>query len=320
MQLSDEELKTLWQTETRRGTNRSECLSSETLMRAGANELSAPEAERIAAHLAACADCTEEYQIAMSVRDWATETAAQHTAPAVRVTAQPSWWSRWLALFNPLTATLATALLLLSLALGAAWLSFRRQNQTLLAQVEQQRNELNDAAALKAQIEELQRQQTELNAKLAQQQTAGQEALQAEIERLKKELEQGAQPQLDLPQFDVDPNPATRSTGSSKAKAATIHVPAAATSFTLNLPGAGSKPFPNYLIELQDAKTNKVVWSAERKPDNETTFTLTLSKRNLPGGSYRIRVFGVKGKQKERIQDYEMQVNYAAPPEKPKSP
>jgi TolA-binding protein len=319
MQLSDEDLKDLWQAATKRGTNRSECLSSETLMRAGANELDAPEAERIAAHLAACADCTEEYQIAMSVRDWATETAAQHTAPVVRVTPQPSWWSRLLALFNPLTATLTMALLLLSLALSAVWVSFRRQNQTLIAQVEQQRRELNDAATLKAQIEVLQRQQAELNARLAQQQTAGQEALQAEIERLKKELEQGAQPQLDLPQFDIDPTPATRSAGSN-AKVTTINVPAAATSFTLNLPGAGSKPFPNYLIELQDAKTAKVVWSAERKQDNETTFTVTLSNRNLPAGSYRVRVFGVTGKQKKPLQDYEMQVSYATPPDKPKSP
>ncbi len=318
MQLSDEDLKHLWQTETRRGANRSECFSSETLMRAGANELSAPEAEQIATHLAACADCTEEYQIAMSVRDWATETAAQHTAPVVRAPAQPSWWSRLFALFNPLTATLTTALLLLSLALGAAWISFRRQNHTLMAQVEQQRNELHDAAALKAQIQELQRQQVELNTKLTQQQTAGQEELKAEIDRLKKELEQGAQPQLDIPQFDIDPTPATRSAG-SPAKVATINVPAAATSFTLNLPGAGSKPFPNHLIELQDTKTNKIVWSAERKQDKETTFTVTLSKRNLPAGSYRLRVFGLKGKQKEQIQDYEAQVNYAASPEKPKS-
>lgn len=318
MQLSDEDLKDLWQAETKRGMNRSECLSSEMLMRAGANELSAPEAERIAAHLSACADCTEEYKIALSVRDWATEPAAQHTAPVVRVTAQPLWWSRLFAFFNPLTATLTAALLLLSLALGTVWVSFRRHNQTLMAQVEQQRQELNDAAALKTQIEELQRQQTELTAKLAQQQTTGQEALQAEVERLKKEIEQGAQPQLDMPQFDIDPTPATRSAGST-AKVATINVPAAATSFTLNLPGAGSKPFPNYVIELQDTKTNKVVWSAERKQDNETTFTVTLSKRTLPAGNYRLRVFGVKGKQKERIQDYEMQVNYASPPEKPKS-
>ena len=140
-----------------------------------------------------------------------------------------------------------------------------------------------------------------------------------ELERLKKEIEQGAQPQLDIPQFDIDPTPATRSAGSS-ATVATINVPATATSFTLNLPGAGSNPFPNYLIELQDTKTNKVVWSTERKQDKETTFTVTLAKRNLPVGNYRIRVFGLKGKQKEKLQDYEMQVNYAASPEKPKSP
>jgi hypothetical protein len=200
--------------------------------------------------------------------------------------------------------------LLLSLALGATWFTFRRQNQTLVAQVEQQRNELNDDAALKAQIEELQRQRAELNARLAQQQTAGQEALQAELERVKKELAQTAQPQLDLPQFDVDPNNQTRGAGSNNAALTTINVPAAATSFTLNLPGAGSKPFPTYLIELQDAKTNKVVWSEQRKQDKETTFTLTLAQRNLPAGKYRVTVFGQKGKQKEVLANYEMRISY----------
>jgi hypothetical protein len=303
MQLNDEELKSLWQSATVRTADGAECLSSETLMRAGAGELNAREAERVASHLAGCADCADEYRIALSVREWADETAARHAAPALHPSAPPSWWSRFLALVNPLTATLTAALLLLSLALGAAWLSFRRQNQRLIAQVQQQRDALEEAAAL-------QRSQAELNARLLQQQTARQEALQAELARLKQELEQSAQPQLDVPQFDLDPSPATRGQGGGNATVATINVPADATSFTINLPGAGSRPFPQYRIELQDAKTNDVVWSAQRKQDNETTFTVTLTKRNLPAGSYRIRVFGMNGKRQPLV-GYDLQLRYA---------
>ncbi|MBI1761105.1 MAG: hypothetical protein HYR56_06675 [Acidobacteria bacterium] len=308
MQLSDEALKNLWQTETARGTNRRECLSSETLLRAGAHELRAPEAERIAAHLAACADCAEEYRIALAVHDWAAETATRHTAPAVHLKAPPSWWGRLLALFNPLTATLTAVLLLVSLVLGAAWLSFRRQNQTLTAQVQQQREELTEAAALKAQLAELQRQQAERPA--TTEQAGGQATLQAELARLKQELAQGAQPQLDVPQFDLDPAPATRGAGGGNATSATLTVPAAATVFTLNLPGAGSQPFPQYLIELQNAQTSQVVWSTRRNRDGETTFTLTLAKRGLAAGRYRIRVYGVQGRQKTRVQEYAVQVKY----------
>lgn len=310
MQLSDEALKNLWQTETARGVSRRDCLSSETLLRAGAHELRAPEAERVAAHLAACADCAGEYQIALAVHDWAEETVAQHPTPALQPSAPAPWWSRLVALFNPLTATLTAALLLVSLALGAAWLSFRRQNQTLTAQVQQQREELTAAATLKAQLSELQRQQAERPA--ITEPADGQATLQAELARLKQELAQGAQPQLDVPQFDLDPAPATRGDNGSNANSATLNVPAAATVFTLNLPGAGSQPFPQYLIELQDAKTSQTVWSARRNRDGETTFTLTLAKRGLTAGRYRIRVYGVQGRQKTQVQDYAVQLKYAA--------
>ena len=280
--------------------------------------MNAPEAESIAAHLAACADCAEEYQIALAAYDWAEETAAQHSAPALTPSTTAPWWSRLLALFNPLTAMLTAALLFVTLAFGAAWLSFRRQNQNLLAQVQQQRAELSEAATLKAQLAALQRQQTERPA--TTEPTSEQAALQAELAQLKQELAQSTQPQLDVPQFDLDPALATRGDTGNNATLGTINVPAAATVFTLNLPGAASQPFPQYLIELQNAQTNQTVWSARRNRDSETTFTLTLAKRGLAAGRYRIRVYGVQGRQKTHMQDYAVQVKYAASPNKLKSP
>ena len=317
MQLSDDELKSLWQQETRRAAaGRTACLSAELLVRAGEGQLTAAERARVTNHLAECADCAEEYRLARSVNEWAAQSA-DHYVPAfptsvVPLTPPPNLWQRLagqlgrLSSLGPRAVALTAALLLFSLALGIWLLTLKRENRVLVAQLDQQRNAAADKAALRTRIEELQRQQSALNA-----QAAGQAALQAENEKLKRELAELSQPQLDLPQIDVDPHGDTRGTSSGgKDTVTAINVPALATSFTVNLPGAGSKPFPNYLIELLDAKTNKVVWSGQRRQDKETTFTLTLVKRNLPAGKYRIKVSGLSGKRREPIYNYDIRVSY----------
>ncbi len=98
MHLSDDELKTLWQTETRPAA-RSACLSSEQLVRAGEGTLAAAEMAQVTPHLEQCADCAEEYRLAVAVKDWAADAAATHAhafAPKPVVTlAQASWWHSW---------------------------------------------------------------------------------------------------------------------------------------------------------------------------------------------------------------------------------
>lgn len=315
MSLSEDDLKKLWQSATARGTGpQSDCLSAEALARAGTAELSANEAALVAAHLSQCARCATDYRLALSVRAWAAQTATDHAAIFPARTAAPSdgssWWQR-LTGFNPLLSALTAALLVISVALGAWLVRERQQSRALSAQLKRQQQEAAENAALRNQLAALQRREAELRSQLEKQPASGQDEMRAEIERLKNELAELARPQLDIPQIDPDPHSETRGASSAQAKTAILNVPARASSFTINLPGAGSRPFPHYLIELTDAGTNKTVWSGQRRQDGETTFTLTLAKRSLPAGQYRISVFGLDGK-KELIARYNVQVNYQA--------
>ena len=329
MKLSEDELKSLWhQDTTPAADNRNGCLSADLLVRAGERKLGAAERALVAKHIAQCAHCAEDYRIALSINEWAAQSADQYASlfPArmVPTTPPPNWRSRLtgqlkgLPSFSPLAMAMTTASLLLALALGVWLLTLRQQNRVLVAQLDQQRNEAAANEPLRTRIEELERRQSELSAQSAGQPSAEQDALKAENERLKRELYELSQPQLDPPQIDVDPHGETRAaSGSGKDAITTFTIPPSASFFTIHLPGAGSKPSPTYLIELVDAKTNKVVWSGQRRQNKETTFTLTLARRGLPAGRYRIRVSGLNGRQRELIYTYDIRVNYTTSPAKP---
>ncbi len=104
MQLSDDELKNLWQQDTVATNPRADCLSSELLVRAGEGKLAASEMALVVNHIEECTDCAEEYRLAFAVKDWAVEAAATHadvlaTKPAV-TSAKESWWRAWFSLPN----------------------------------------------------------------------------------------------------------------------------------------------------------------------------------------------------------------------------
>jgi hypothetical protein len=314
MKFNDEELQSLWQ--QNKHTRHDDCLSAELLVRAGADELNANERLRITQHLSDCANCAKEYRIARATKDWAAEAVIHHPeifpARPVVTTAPQNWWRRIFPSFGfrPLTAGLTAAFLLLSVGLGWWLINIQQQNRTLLAELNQQRTEAAEITALRNRIEELQRPQpTPLPQPTVSPSTTEQDALKAEIAKLKNELARLTRPQLDVPQIDVDPQNETRGVGNeNKTTVTTVQVPASAEMFTINLPGAGSKPFPSYLLELYDAKTNKLVWSGQRQQDNDTTFTLTLAKRNFSAGKYRIKISGMSGKKKELISTYDFQL------------
>lgn len=247
-----------------------------------------------------------------------------------------NWWRRFMGratgrsffvgAFNPLPIGLAMAVVVLGLIFGALLVNSRQQNRELLARLDKQRNEsIAENNSLKNRLAELQQRQSgESNEPQPSPQPSPQPptqrsptpesadkegGLRAENEKLKKELAQLSQPQLDLPQIDVDPSGETRgSTG--KQSSSVLSVPSSASFFTVNLPGAGRQSQENYLIELIDQKTNRIVWSKQRRGDGESTFTLTLAKRNVPRGQYRVNIFGLNKNQKELLYHYDLQVNY----------
>lgn len=133
MKLSDEELKSLWQQDTRAIEKRLDCLSSDLLVHAGQGKLSAKERVRVASHLAACADCAEEYRLALLVKEWAIDAADRHVTafPPRPVTNMPqsvaTKESRWAWLFplakSPAVALAAVLSTILLITIG--WLAWQ---------------------------------------------------------------------------------------------------------------------------------------------------------------------------------------------------
>ncbi len=102
MQLSEDELKSLWQQDTVATNRRADCLSSELLVCAGEGKLAAAEMALVVNHIEQCSDCAEEYRLAFAVKDWAANAAITHadvlaTKPAV-TSAKESWWQAWFSL------------------------------------------------------------------------------------------------------------------------------------------------------------------------------------------------------------------------------
>lgn len=84
MKLSESELQQLYRRMTaRRAGAPSDCPGEELIMRAAANDLSAAEQDRIAAHIGRCSDCAREYRIVRSVREVDPEVHEANRAGAL---------------------------------------------------------------------------------------------------------------------------------------------------------------------------------------------------------------------------------------------
>jgi hypothetical protein len=124
MHLSDDELKSLWQAETK-PAQRTACLSSEQLVRAGEGKLAANEMAMVASHIEQCSECAEEYRLVAAVKDWASEAVVTHAdafvTPVSTTKVKERWWQK-LSLPSwqvPAFAMAAIALLI------AAWFVWR---------------------------------------------------------------------------------------------------------------------------------------------------------------------------------------------------
>lgn len=139
MHLNDDELKTLWQQETRRTTNeRTECLSSELLVRAGEGTLAAAELAQVTSHLEQCADCAEEYRLAAAMKDWSAKAATTHAdvlaAPTTKPATKPARsWGTWFHWQVPALAFASLALLALAWFAWRAWGNKNVQHEIVTA-------------------------------------------------------------------------------------------------------------------------------------------------------------------------------------------
>jgi hypothetical protein len=328
MKLSSEDLQQLIRQETSRPTaQRENCLSAELLMLAAAGELGQTERQQVTEHLMTCADCVEEYRLAHSLKDWSAQAAlairesksvtAENRSPekAQAESFHPTFWQRLAALFSPALRpyAMAAGLLIVSMALVFWVVSLRQKSQQLSAQLNEQlteqkqandrlANESNTAAqALEETRKELEETRKQLEE--AEQRSAQSEKLLAESRNRTTDL---SKPQINVPIVDIAPEGSVRGGGKENI----VRIPSSAHLFTLILNLVGPSSHSSYAVEISDAR-GKRVWSGQglsKSPEN--TFTLALPEALFPAAQYHIKLFGLRGKQKDLIQDYVMRVQY----------
>jgi hypothetical protein len=166
---------------------------------------------------------------------------------------------------------------------------------------------------LKERITEAQKQMSQFQSQIEQQQTGevlnSREALANQNARLVQELGQLSKPQLGAPVIPLESASAKQAQG-APPKATLIEVPHNLALYTVVLQQAEDKGYQSYLVELTDQKGKDLVWSEPLKKAASPNIPLTFSKRSHTAGKYRIKLYGMSGKKKELIDHYDIQVNY----------
>src|SRR5262245_17925983 len=309
MKLTSEELKALYQAQTRRSARGgAECLSDEMLARAASDNLSQTERERVADHLTACSDCAEEYRLARSLKPWAGQVAASTSADAAVAQHQTEMPGRapqtgWRQLLSApfravyFPAAVAAVLLIVSVMLGFWIASLRRENARLVADLNGQRATRDQTAETEAEA----RRRLEDTTRRAEQDKQ-------QIAELRQTLDELSRPQLNVPIIDLDPRDSTR--GQSTPSVPTVDVPAGAHLFTLILHVAGQPSHESYELEVSDQRGDTVWRGSGLQRSPYDTFTVTLPRRLISVGQYRIRLYGIRAGRQERVADYAVRVQY----------
>lgn len=265
-----------------------DCLSQDFLLRATAGKLSRRERQRMAEHFSNCSDCADEYRLLLSVNSWSREAAGPENeiAPLRKSAGFFQVWG------VPLLSAAAVLLLVVSIGMGARLIVLETGRSNLAATYKTQ-IEAQDRA-----LEQIRKQLTD-RAERDKQNAA-----------LTAEQRQPAfmQPQPNAAIVDLDPADLTR--GLMQESARDIRIPVGAQVFTLILNTADQTTFPDYSLEILDAKS-VAVWSGtglEKSPAGN--FTLALSRTSLPSGVYRMALYGVRGGQRQRIEEYSMRIRY----------
>jgi hypothetical protein len=114
MTVEDGDLARSYQ-QTTAARSRRDCPSSETLARAASGDLTEDERRQIADHLGSCADCAQEYRLAISVKPWAESVTPAPTRPRF---------------IGQLPTLAAAAVVIVSLSLGAwSYLALQRERE-----------------------------------------------------------------------------------------------------------------------------------------------------------------------------------------------
>ena len=327
MKLTSEALRELYQRETARSARHSatECLSEDLLARAVAGELNRSERERTADHLATCSDCVKEYRAISSLKSWAEEAAKTSAAsengdaPRIKLVVSPDPIpfalkppARSLSFYLPYG--IAAASVILSLTFGYLLISKSRENQRLVAQVNQEQSTriagANETAESRRLLEE--------STRRAEQESAARRAAEEELAKRvvaaksptsnRRRTEDQVSPDVNVPIFDLVPQDGRR--GEPLDQSTMIELPAGTDLFTLILNLTGQQSSSDYSLQIVD-QNNRAIWTSRGlRKSAYNNFTIAMRRTSFPAGEYRLKLYGLSDGRRELIEQYAIRLVY----------
>ncbi len=310
MRLKSEEMRRLYQRQSSRAfAGHVDCLTDNIMARAANGEMNRSSRVMISEHLMACSDCAHEYRLLLRLKPMigqATVSPAESVSvigPVEKqealkrvVISQPRFLRR---VFPSRIARYArfAAFLAIGLLCVVTFFFLRRQNADMASQLKEQISR-SDQANKSVEV---------TNYQLAQA-IRRTEQQQQEIIELRRSIDDFSQPQVNMPITDVGLQSFRGDVGEGIT---TITVPRDGNLFTVILHDAAAGPSnAEYSIDVLDGDGQPVreVKGLYRSP--EETFTVTLSKRLLPAGRYRLRLYSFYAGGRKVIGDYPISLQY----------
>jgi hypothetical protein len=121
---------------------------------------------------------------------------------------------------------------------------------------------------------------------------------------LRRTVAELSSPEPNAPVLDLYSS-GTRGEGSP---APVLTVPSGARLFTLLLNSAGQRRYEGYRVEILRVGGGKVWENREIEPFSFGSYSLTIPRRAVGPGDYRVRLFGRRGETEEPIDDYAFRV------------
>lgn len=298
MKLTSEVLRELYQKETARpARGDSECLSEEMLTSAASGDLSRKQREDVADHLAICSSCAKEYRSIRSLKSWIDGE------PAI---SRRFGDSRLFTFYIP--AALAAMFLILALLLGVWLVLQRRENQRLVAQINEKELATAEANRRAEQAEAARRAAPEeLNRRTAEEKpspgTGGTETPKGSSQT-RDRLDQ---PLANVPIFELEPRGSTRSGGGD---AVTLEAPSYTRLITLILHVNGQLSSDAYSLEVLDWAGRSIWASRGLRKNSHNNFTVALPRHKFPAGHYQLRLYSLRDGRREKVEEYAIHLQY----------
>jgi hypothetical protein len=193
---------------------------------------------------------------------------------------------------------MAASLLVVSLGLGYWGWKQRRENAQLLAQLTEQGQ---GQTTIARQLQEAKQELDKALVRSQQQET--------EIAELRQDVDELLQPQLNTVIADLRPQEITREQGSN-GSVTSVEIPSNGNVFTVILNMGEHPPYPDYGVEFLDQRGNEVWNKSGLRKIQQETLTVSLHRKWLPAGIYRVRLYGLRGGKRQLLENYQMRVQY----------